>query len=46
MTSYTNIKEIPMSKNIDTFDENEFDDDLFQKANGLRKEEEIEENEH
>ena len=32
-----------MSKNIDTFDENEFDDDLFQKANGLRKEEEIEE---
>ena len=32
-----------MSKNIDTFDENEFDDDLFQKANGLRKEEEFEE---
>jgi len=32
-----------MSKNIDTFDENEFDDALFQKANGLRKEEEIEE---
>jgi len=32
-----------MSKNIDTFDENEFDDDLFQKANSLRKDEEIEE---
>jgi len=32
-----------MNKKIDTFDENEFDDDLFQKANGLRKEEELEE---
>ena len=32
-----------MSKNIDTFDENEFDDALFQKVNSLRKEEELEE---
>lgn len=32
-----------MNKNIDTFDENEFDDDLFQKVNYLRREEEMEE---
>lgn len=30
-----------MNKNIDTFDENEFDEELFQRANYLRKEEEI-----
>ncbi len=34
-----------MSKKINTFDENEFDDELFHKVNALRKEEEIEEKE-
>lgn len=32
-----------MSKHINTFDENEFDDELFRQVNALRKEEEIEE---
>lgn len=34
-----------MSKHLDTFDENEFDDELFCQANALRKEEEVEEKE-
>ena len=34
-----------MSKYINTFDENEFDDELFRQVNALRKEEEIEEKE-
>lgn len=32
-----------MTKNIDTFDENEFDDELFRQVNALRKEEELDE---